>query len=110
MNFNDDGRIIITRVTYFLHFQLIHFLIAMVKSPSKGLVPKRKFSHLALEGGEESSSSKINTLHQFSQGSPLDVSRSLLCFCVMFVATFTDFPVAHIKIYVADCFASPDMW
>ncbi|XP_045128628.1 heat shock factor protein-like isoform X4 [Portunus trituberculatus] len=29
--------------------KLIHFLIAMVKSPSKGLVPKRKFSHLALE-------------------------------------------------------------
>ncbi|XP_050711160.1 heat shock factor protein-like isoform X7 [Eriocheir sinensis] len=55
--------------------KLIHFLIAMVKSPSKGLVPKRKFSHLALEGGEESSSSssKINTLQQFSQGNPIDI-------------------------------------
>lgn len=54
--------------------KLIHFLIAMVKSPSKGLVPKRKFSHLALEGGDESPSlSKINTIHQFLQGNPIDV-------------------------------------
>ncbi|XP_045128630.1 heat shock factor protein-like isoform X6 [Portunus trituberculatus] len=54
--------------------KLIHFLIAMVKSPSKGLVPKRKFSHLALEASDDSSSlSKINTMHQFLQGNPIDV-------------------------------------
>ncbi|XP_042215041.1 heat shock factor protein-like isoform X2 [Homarus americanus] len=60
--------------------KLIHFLIAMVKSPSKTLVPKRKFGHLALEGGEENSSSstKINPLPQFSQGTPIDVSFSQL--------------------------------
>lgn len=57
----------------------------MVKSPSKGLVPKRKFSHLALEGGEDSSSisSKVNTLHQFSQGNPIDVSMpGVMCIVV----------------------------
>ncbi|XP_053640420.1 heat shock factor protein isoform X3 [Cherax quadricarinatus] len=58
--------------------KLIHFLLAMVKSPSKTMIPKRKFGHLALEGGEESSSSstKLNSLSQFTQGSPIDVSFS----------------------------------
>ncbi|XP_071539471.1 uncharacterized protein Hsf isoform X2 [Panulirus ornatus] len=55
--------------------KLIHFLIAMVKNPSKTLVPKRKFNHLALEGGEETttSSGKINSLPQFSQGTSIDI-------------------------------------
>ncbi|XP_045625700.1 heat shock factor protein isoform X3 [Procambarus clarkii] len=57
--------------------KLIHFLLAMVKSPSKPLIQKRKFSHLALEGSEESSSpsAKINTLPQFSQGNPIDIGE-----------------------------------
>lgn len=59
--------------------QLIHFLIAMVKSPSKTLAPKRKFGHLALEGGEDASSAtaKLNNLTQFTQGTTMDVSLDL---------------------------------
>nr|QEX50547.1 heat shock factor [Penaeus japonicus] len=55
--------------------KLIHFLIAMVKSPSKTLAPKRKFGHLALEGGEDASSAtaKLNNLTQFTQGTTMDV-------------------------------------
>lgn len=53
--------------------QLIHFLIAMVKSPSKTLAPKRKFGHLALEGGEDATA-KLNNLTQFTQGPAMDVS------------------------------------
>ncbi|XP_047476647.1 heat shock factor protein-like isoform X5 [Penaeus chinensis] len=55
--------------------KLIHFLIAMVKSPSKTLAPKRKFGHLALEGGEDATSAtaKLNNLTQFTQGAAMDV-------------------------------------
>ncbi|XP_063611915.1 heat shock factor protein-like isoform X2 [Penaeus indicus] len=55
--------------------KLIHFLIAMVKSPSKTLAPKRKFGHLALEGGEDATSAtaKLNNLTQFTQGPAMDV-------------------------------------
>ena len=60
----------------------------MVKSPSKGLVPKRKFSHLALEGGDESASlSKINTIHQFLQGNSIDVSVLSLSPILVFIDT-----------------------
>ncbi|ROT67637.1 heat shock factor 1 [Penaeus vannamei] len=52
--------------------KLIHFLIAMVKSPSKTLAPKRKFGHLALEGGEDATA-KLNNLTQFTQGPAMDV-------------------------------------
>ncbi|XP_066963989.1 heat shock factor protein 1 isoform X7 [Macrobrachium rosenbergii] len=45
--------------------KLIHFLVAMVKSPSKPIIPKRKFGHLALEGIEEAAS--LNTIPQLSQ-------------------------------------------
>lgn len=49
--------------------KLIHFLIAMVKSPSKTIIPKRKFGHLALEGGEESNAAAaaLNSLPQLAQ-------------------------------------------
>ncbi|KAK3877633.1 hypothetical protein Pcinc_017667 [Petrolisthes cinctipes] len=58
--------------------KLIHFLIAMVKSPSKTLGGKRKFGHLALQGAEEGTSAAaaaLNSLPQFSQTNPID----LLC-------------------------------
>ncbi|XP_064079055.1 heat shock factor protein 2-like isoform X5 [Macrobrachium nipponense] len=45
--------------------KLIHFLVAMVKSPSNPIIPKRKFGHLALEGIEEAAS--LNTIPQLSQ-------------------------------------------
>ncbi|XP_068241999.1 heat shock factor protein isoform X4 [Palaemon carinicauda] len=45
--------------------KLIHFLVAMVKSPSKPIIPKRKFGHLALEGVDDAAS--INAIPQLAQ-------------------------------------------
>lgn len=59
----------------------------MVKSPSKTLGGKRKFGHLALQGAEEGTSAAaaaLNSLPQFSQTNPIDVSWHLI-FYIVFV-------------------------
>ncbi|KAK7083261.1 stress-responsive transcription factor hsf1 [Halocaridina rubra] len=54
--------------------KLIHFLIAMVKSPTQNIIPKRKYGHLALEGGDDLNATQaaLNSLPHLSQTELLD--------------------------------------